>query len=166
MVSCLLHLGVTPIVADWPEKTEAEHFASIAMDLGVPGGSIYLERKATNTGENIQFTQKQIRDEGLRVNSILLVQKPYMERRVFATFKKQWVGAIDFIVSSPPILYENYFDRNQPKNSIINIMVGNLQRIKEYPELGFQAEQKNPNNVWSAWQRLVAAGYTGHLISK
>lgn len=43
-------------------------------------------------------------------------------------------------------------------------MVGDLQRIKEYPAKGFQIEQEIPDEVWSAYETLVAAGYDKHLI--
>ena len=49
---------------------------------------------------------------------------------------------------------------------MINIMVGDLQRIKEYPRLGFQIEQDIPVNAWEAYEELVRRGYTKHLLSK
>lgn len=66
-----------------------------------------------------------------------------MERRTYATFMKQWPGRKnDIIVSSPPIAFENYFDKDQPFETVITIMMGDLQRIIEYPKLGFQIPQK------------------------
>jgi hypothetical protein len=44
------------------------------------------------------------------------------------------------------------------------LQVGDLQRIKEYPKLGFQIEQNIPDEVWDAWERLVALGYSKHLV--
>ncbi len=44
-------------------------------------------------------------------------------------------------------------------------MVGDLQRIKEYPKLGFQIVQEIPDEVWNAYEKLVAAGYNKHLIT-
>lgn len=43
-------------------------------------------------------------------------------------------------------------------------MVGDLQRIREYPKKGFQIEQTIPNTVWNAYEMLVAADYTKHLM--
>lgn len=43
-------------------------------------------------------------------------------------------------------------------------MVGDLQRIKEYPKLGYQIEQDIPAKVWKSYQKLVAIGYTKHLM--
>ena len=47
---------------------------------------------------------------------------------------------------------------------LIHIMVGDLERIMRYPEMGFMTEQEIPNRVRQAFHLLVDAGYTGHLI--
>lgn len=146
-------------------KSEAETFADIALGMGVPHGKIILEDKSTNTGENIQFTYNLLKDKNLLPNSLILVQKPYMERRTYATFKKQWPDSTTQIyVTSPQIPYEDYFNETCPKDLVINVMVGDLQRIKEYPELGYQIAQEIPDNVWAAFQQLTDRGFTEHLI--
>ncbi len=153
------------LATKWAEKTEAEHFAAIAKKLGVPTDKIITENRATNTGENITFTYELVRSRGLTLHSLLLVQKPYMERRTYATFQKQWPDETTrFIVSSPPIPYAEYFNDSQPKDKVINIMVGDLQRIAEYPKLGFQTAQEIPAKVWTAYETLVAKGYDKHLM--
>jgi uncharacterized SAM-binding protein YcdF (DUF218 family) len=73
----------------WTE-TEADQFAAIAVSMGVPKESILVENKSTNTGENILFTQQLLAQKNLDPQSFILVQKPYMERRSYATFKKHW----------------------------------------------------------------------------
>ncbi len=45
-------------------------------------------------------------------------------------------------------------------------MVGDFERIVEYPKHGFQVEQDIPVDVLDAWRRLVGLGYTSHMISK
>lgn len=151
--------------AAWGNKTEAQHFGDIAINLGVPSEKIILEEHATNTGENITLTHALLRERQLSAESFILVQKPYMERRTFATFSKLWPEQnVSFVVTSPPLSYDLYFDEQNPKEDILNIMVGDLQRIKEYPKRGFQIEQDIPENVWRAYEFLVAAGYIKHLI--
>ncbi len=148
------------------EGSEAAHFADIAVSMGVPKEKILIEDRATNTGENITFTKRLLDQMQLSFKSYLLVQKPYMERRTYATFAKQWPDAsTGFLVSSPPIAYDDYFDEQNPKQEIINIMVGDLQRIREYPKLGYQTEQDIPAEVWGAYEALVELGYTKHLIN-
>jgi hypothetical protein len=43
-------------------------------------------------------------------------------------------------------------------------MVGDLQRIREYPARGFQVPQVIPEDVWAAYEALVAAGFDRHLV--
>lgn len=143
--------------------SEAEKFASVAMERGVPKEAILLETKSTNTGENIQFTRQLLEEKGIELKKIIVTQKPYMERRTYATFMKQWPG-MDFIVTSPKISFENYPSEGRSMEHIINMMVGDLQRIREYPAKGYQIEQDIPENVWQAYEELVAEGYTEQLI--
>jgi len=144
-------------------KPEADLFAAIAMQRGVPKEKIIVENKSTNTGENFKFTENLLKTSGLDFNSFIVVQKPYMERRTYATAEKLWPGK-EIIVTSPQIAYKNYPDAEISKEKVINIMVGDLQRIKIYPDKGFQIYQEIPASVWGAFQRLVALGYTKHLV--
>ncbi len=43
-------------------------------------------------------------------------------------------------------------------------MVGDLQRIKVYPEKEFQIYQEIPEDVWAAYEVLIRVGYDKHLI--
>jgi hypothetical protein len=47
---------------------------------------------------------------------------------------------------------------------VISIMVGDLQRIRLYPAMGFQIEQEIPADVWNAFEQLVAAGYDSRMV--
>jgi uncharacterized SAM-binding protein YcdF (DUF218 family) len=145
-------------------EPEARVFSKIMIAQGIPANKVIIEDKSANTGENIQFTYELLRRLGLHFDSLLLVQKPYMERRAYATFKKQWPDPdIEITVTSPDIDYEDYCNESCPKELVLNDMVANLQRIKEYPSLGFQIEQHMPDEVWAAYERLVAAGYDEQL---
>lgn len=145
---------------------EAEHFAEVAVRHGAPLDKILIENRATDSGENIAFTYQLLEERNLHPKSLLLVQKPYMERRAYATFKKQWPDpGADFMVTSPQISYDEYFNSANPKERTIHIMVGDLQRIREYPKLGYQVTQTIPNTVWQAYKQLVRLGYTEHLIN-
>lgn len=94
------------------------------------------------------------------------MQKPYMQRRAYATFLKQWPGEkVNIIVTSPPVSYKEYMDLNS-RDDIINIMIGDLERIKVYADKGYQIKQNIPDKVWQAFERLVEYGYVKHLIKK
>jgi hypothetical protein len=85
-----------------------------------------------------------------------------MERRTYATFMKFWPEK-KVIVSSPPMSFSEYPTDELPKDLIINIMVGDLQRVRIYPSRGFQIEQEIPDDVWQAFEKLVELGYDRHL---
>jgi uncharacterized SAM-binding protein YcdF (DUF218 family) len=148
----------------WTE-TEADQFAAIAMNLGVPKESILVENKSTNTGENILFTQKLLAGKKLDPRSFIVVQKPYMERRSYATFKKHWPDK-KLIVTSPQISFEEYPTEEIPLERVINIMVGDLQRIIEYPQKGFQIYQEVPPDITDAYNQLIAAGFNKHMMQQ
>ena len=126
-----------------------------------------VENRSTNTGENVLFTREMLAAKGLDPASFILVQKPYMERRTFATFSKVWPGK-RIIVTSPRLSLDEYLARysNQSlsANDVIGIMVGDLQRIREYPARGFQIAQDIPDDVWEAYEALVRAGYDKYLL--
>jgi uncharacterized SAM-binding protein YcdF (DUF218 family) len=144
---------------------EAEIFAEIAMKIGVPAGKILIENKSTNTGENVAFTRKLLSDKGLEARKIIAVQKPYMERRTYATFKKIWPEA-DLAVTSPLLGFDEYITDEIKKDDVINIMVGDLQRIIVYPQKGFQIHQEVPPEVVEAYYHLIKLGYTSRLIKE
>jgi uncharacterized SAM-binding protein YcdF (DUF218 family) len=146
----------------WQEK-EADRFADIARQMGVPEKAILVENRSTNTGENILFTQQLLKERALDPQSFIVVQKPYMERRSYATFKKHWPDK-KLVVTSPPISFEDYPNQEIPLERVINIMAGDLQRIQLYPQKGFQVYQEIPEDVWHAFEKLVEAGYDQHLI--
>jgi uncharacterized SAM-binding protein YcdF (DUF218 family) len=148
---------------------EAERFARIAMEMDVPADRILIENRATNTGENVAFTREVLVSRGLDPNTFILVQKPYMERRTFATFQKVWPGK-SVRVTSPQLSMDDYLARYShdrlTADDVISIMVGDLQRIREYPARGFQIPQDIPDDVWDAYHELVRAGYDRHLVTR
>lgn len=155
--------GLGRLTQDLWKDAEADKFAAISLEMGVPKEAIYIENKSTNTGENILFTQQLLVTHGLNPQTFIVVQKPYMERRSFATFKKHWPDK-QLIVTSPQIPFEQYPNAEIALEEVIHIMVGDLQRVKVYPEKGFQIYQEIPSDVWDAYEQLVALGYTSHLI--
>jgi uncharacterized SAM-binding protein YcdF (DUF218 family) len=152
----------------WQEP-EADRFAARAIARGVPAGRMLIENRSTNTGENIQFTQELLDARGLVFDRFIVVQKPYMERRSYATFKKRWPGK-EIVVTSPQVSMEEYLasyaNAALSADDVVSIMVGDLQRIREYPKRGFQIEQEIPEDVWKAFHALVDAGYDRHLITE
>jgi uncharacterized SAM-binding protein YcdF (DUF218 family) len=154
--------GLGNITRQMWREPEADLMSRIALDRGVPSEAIFIENQSTNTGENILFTQRLLADKGLHPQSFLLVQKPYMERRSYATFKKHWPEK-DLLVTSPQFSFDEYANEEVPLEQVINLMVGDLQRIRIYPDKGFQIPMEIPDDVWASYENLVAWGFNKHL---
>ena len=157
--------GLGNFTQDMWTESEADQFAAIAIRKGVPEEAILVENKSTNTGENIIYTQWLLQEKGLDPQNFIVVQKPYMERRSYATFKKHWPGK-NLLVTSPQIPFDKYATDDIPLSRVINIMVGDLQRIRFYPAKGFQVYQEIPAEVWDAYERLVELGFDQHLMKE
>lgn len=94
--------------ARWSETTEAEYFSAVMTQQGI-GAPVMLESEATNTGENVTLSHALLECHGFRLASIVFVTKPYMERRVKATFDVQWPGSLSYlIVASLPARFSGY----------------------------------------------------------
>jgi uncharacterized SAM-binding protein YcdF (DUF218 family) len=150
----------------WSEP-EADVFARVARGMGVPAGSILVETESTNTGENVLLTRRLLSQRGIDPARFILVQKPYMERRAYATFRRFWPEK-EAVVTSPQVSFDEYLsDYTNPglsSDDVISIMVGDLQRIRVYPAKGFQIYQEIPDDVWAACEELIGLGYDKHLV--
>ncbi|MBD1577755.1 YdcF family protein [Vibrio sp. S11_S32] len=174
-VAELYHQGIAPRVIisgglgrmtdDLFPQSEAEMFAKVVMDCGVPCEAILLESQSTNTGENLIFTEQLIVEQGIKLNSVTLVQKPYMERRALACCEQLW-PQVNAQVTSPQFPnFIDYCNTLHPSCDVINLMVGELQRIELYPNQGFFKPQPWPENMTQIMQSLIAIGYDEHLIA-
>jgi uncharacterized SAM-binding protein YcdF (DUF218 family) len=144
-------------------KPEAELFAEVALRRGAPESAMLIEAESTNSGENVIFSRRLLESKGIDPDSLILVQKPYMERRAYATFMNFWPGK-KVLAASPPIPFSEYSTEDLPRDLVINIMLGDLQRIRIYPDRGFQIPQEIPDDIWRAFEKLVELGYDKHLI--
>ncbi|MGH3452072.1 MAG: YdcF family protein [Haloechinothrix sp.] len=169
----LFHQGVFPLIvftgANAPTTVgrfpqgEAIHYREHAIELGVPAGAIWIEPNARNTGQNIEFTRKLLADEGVEVCSVLLISRPYQQRRSYATCRKLWPD-VDVICGSRPLPLDQYLATIGDPSFVVDMLVGDTQRVIEYPKRGFAIEQEVPDAVLAAYQRLIEAGHTSRLI--
>lgn len=154
--------GNSPSTAARFPRGEAVHFRERALLLGVPNAAILLETEASNTGENIAFSRRTLTAAGLTPRTVLLVTKPYMERRAYATARKQW-PEVEPVPTSERVGFEEYLTNFGEDKLVIDMIVGDLQRLIIYPERGFAVEQHVPEDVRDAYKSLVEAGFDGHL---
>ena len=159
----LMSGGLGNFTAGVFEKPEAELLAERAAGLGVPREALLIENRSANTGENVRFSRQLLEGKGRAVNSVIAVQKPYMERRTYATIRAQW-PELRVQVTSPRLDFPDYCVGEMTADEVTHIMVGDLQRIWEYPKRGFMIEQDVPGNVRQAFLQLVEAGYDRHLL--
>lgn len=158
----LLSGGRGKVTESWG-TSEARFFAGIAAGLGVPQSAMLLEEEATNTGENVTHARALLDREGIAVDQAILVTKPYMARRAVATATKQWPQPA-WLVSTAAVSYRDYAAADPAEERTIELMVGDLQRLKVYAERGFQSPVDIPPPVWHAYERLVALGFDRYVL--
>ncbi|MEU5971228.1 YdcF family protein [Streptomyces globisporus] len=144
-------------------RGEAEHYRERALELGVPASAILVEPKARNTGENINFSRALLEERSLDVSSVLLVSKPYEERRAYATARKLW-PAVQITSASAPMTLSDYVDSMKDPRLVMDMLVGAQQRLFIYPDQGFMIRQDVPEPVAAAYGRLCAEGFTSRLV--
>ena len=145
----------------WNEE-EGKVFAKKCIEMGVPKEKILVEKNATNTGENITLTKELLEKKGIKVDSGIIVCKPYMAKRALATARKQW-PEVEWRVAVKKIPLDEYVPKDDLEREI-NVMVGDMQRMKTYAEAGFQVPVDIPDDVWDAYKRLVKAGFNEFVV--
>jgi len=169
----LFHAGMFPLIvftgANAPTtverfpRGEAVHYREHALELGVPDDAILVEPEARNTGDNITLTRALLDSRGVEVGSVVLISRPYQQRRAYATCKKLW-PEVDVICASQPLPLGKYIESIGDVDRVINMLAGDTQRISVYAEKGFAISQEVPNEVRLAYERLVDKGFTKRLI--
>ncbi|MGW0496330.1 YdcF family protein [Streptomyces sp. NPDC003007] len=165
MAPLLLFTGATsPTTRERMPRGEAVHYRERAVELGVPSSDVLVEPRARNTGENIRFSRELLEEAGVEVSSVLLISKPYEERRAYATARKLWPG-VEVVSASSPMTLDEYVDSIGDARLVIDMLVGALQRLMVYPEQGFMISQPLPADVIEAYERLCQAGFTSRLLT-
>ncbi|MFE5632341.1 YdcF family protein [Streptomyces sp. NPDC056543] len=164
MAPLLVFTGATsPTTRERMPRGEAVHYQERAIELGVPASAVLVEPRAQNTGENILFSRDLLTEAGIDVSSILLVSKPYEERRAYATARKLW-PEVEIISASRPMALRDYIDSIGDARLVIDMLVGAQQRLLIYPEQGFMISQQTPTTVRDAYERLSQNGYASRLL--
>lgn len=169
----LYHAGMFPVLvftganspttrARFP-RGEAVHYAEQALALGVPQSAIIIEPEAVNTAQNITCSRRVLAGAGITPNSVMLISKPYMQRRAYATARKRW-SEVSIVCVSEDLSLDDYLKKMGDDKLVIDLLVGDLQRVIEYPARGFAIVQEVPARVQDAYRRLLAAGFDSRLI--
>ena len=81
----------------------------------------------------------------LRVRSLTLITKPYMQRRAYSTCKKQWPD-VEVVCHSESLDMLTYIRSIGDSKLVVDMLVGDLQRIEVYAEQGFAIQQDIPES--------------------
>ena len=146
-------------------EAEAIVFSRRCRELGVPEERILIEDASTNTGENFTFSKKLLENKGISINTGLVVCKPYMSARAWATASKQWPEVV-WRVNAPSIPFRSYINDDTSAEQEIQLLVGDLQRLSVYADMGFQIPVSIPDEIWDAFERLVNFGYDKYKFRK
>ncbi|ALO10021.1 hypothetical protein AQF52_4427 [Streptomyces venezuelae] len=122
-----------------------------------------MEPRARNTGENIRFSRELLLEAGIHVSSVLLISKPYEERRAYATARQLW-PEVEIVSASSPMTLNEYVDSVGDARLVIDMLVGALQRLLIYPDQGFMISQQVPDDVIDAYERLCRQGFASRLL--
>lgn len=139
--------GHKKLIPDVDSIPEAIRYRDLAIHLGIPGDAIIIETQSTNTGDNILFSKKMLAELDLNVKSTMLVHKPYMERRFYATASKQWPEVDHYIISQKEITFREYVQIYPDKEKFIQTLVGDAVKMQVYVDAGFQMAQEIPEKV-------------------
>jgi hypothetical protein len=95
----------------------------------------------------------------------MLISKPYMQRRAYATIPKAW-PEVEPVCAAEDISFDEYLKSIGDDKLVIDMLVGDLQRVIEYSARGFAVAQDIPADITDAHQRLVAARYDSRLMKE
>ncbi|MFI7586976.1 YdcF family protein [Spongisporangium articulatum] len=169
----LWHQGMFPLIvftgANAPTtverfpRGEAVHYREHALSLGVPDDAILVEPRATNTSENITLTRDLLHERGISPETVTLISRPYQQRRAYATCRRVW-PEVEPLCTSTSLDLDDYVASIGDANRVINMLVGDTQRIEVYAQRGYAAHQDFTKAATHAFDALVSAGYTNRLL--
>ncbi len=142
--------GVGAGSADF-ENPEAVEFLNHIKNKhpNIDADNILIEKESTNTGDNLKFSIDILKQKGIfeSINRIIIVATPTRQLRVFLTVKKYFPKAT--LINLPP---SSSFEVDMQMNEKMNInfqehLIGELERIKKYPAMGFACSTPIPSEL-------------------
>ncbi len=94
---------------------------------------------------------------------MLLISKPYMERRTSATCRALW-PEVDVVCAWRPLDPDACVRSIGDGGPVVDMLVGDLQRVMVTPNGASRVEQHVPAGVRATYDRLVAAGFDSRLL--
>lgn len=126
----------------------------------IPEDAILVEVESTHTGENVRYSLVRLRESGWAYNRIsglrrvILVANAYRQRRVWLTWRRNAPDVPAFNIP-PRTTFEAERALFAEKGlDLIELLVGEVDRIVRYGSLGYIVEVKVPGCVLEACDRL------------
>ncbi|MDH6364134.1 uncharacterized SAM-binding protein YcdF (DUF218 family) [Enterococcus sp. PF1-24] len=123
--------------------SEAEVNACYLMEAAeIPEEALLLEKTSTNSGENALFSLEILQAEKFIPQQVLLLQDPLLQRRLQATFAKDWQNQPTNFTNCVPVIpklkavSEQFIFENQIFNDawdsdyFINLSLGEIPRLQ------------------------------------
>ena len=119
---------------------EAHQMHDRLVALGVPEDAIRVEDKATNTGENVNFSMDLLKTTGEfdKVKSILAVGQVHAARRFLMTLEKQWPDPVKMLTAPDtfPVPRKDWYTDRKFRHAVLR----ELRKIPKYKVRGFIRE--------------------------
>ena len=137
---------------------------------GIDIKNIFLENKSTNTGDNFRFSLKIIEENNLKADKILIVHNKMSERRTLSA-AKAILKDRTISITSPDMSFDEFITKlenreDEEVKNIISVIVGDIQRIIIFPQLGWQIENDVPTEVINSYQFLKQQGFDKYIFNK
>jgi hypothetical protein len=162
----LYHAGISKQILitgyrpGYMQVTEAELLAAKCVELGVPKEVIILEKEARNTGENIRLAARALQERNISTHSVILIHKPYMSLRFLATAQAQWPTPQPYFYATCQIISFEEYCRIHGVEDTATKLLGDLRRMADYAEQGYQTAQPIPAAAYTAYEQIIATGFT------
>lgn len=149
-----------------PAILEANKIADLMAAKGISGDRLLRETHSRNTTDHFWKTEQLLRERPDVVGGenppkfVIIVPTPVAERRALATGRLRWWGS-QVWVDGIPENYGQYMKRMEKieplgQRAALSRMVGEIQRIQIYPQLGWMTEPDEavPADVIDVYRRL------------
>ncbi len=143
-------------------KPEAQAFLDYIHDHfpQIPDDDIFLEDQSTNTGENLEFSQKLLMSQNPPVDlrdselSVLLVTTAVRQKRGELTWRKHFPKTTYYNCPPNTTLVDDSELFNSKGLDLRQLILDEIQKIETYPALGFIAEEKIPDKVEQIYKSI------------
>ncbi len=152
------------------DRTEAEIYKDIAIKEGIKPNKIFIENKSTNTGDNFRFSLKIIEKYKIKSDRIIIVHNNLSQRRTLSV-ARAIIKDKKLIITSPDKTFSQFIEKlsnvtEERKQNIIPVIVGDIQRLIIYPQLGWQTENNVPETIIEDYYKLKNMGYDKYIYDK